>query len=527
VKAYRARLQKDCLGCAADMYRYIHAALEDENNRVYAPRAKALREMKHTLEKENNAPGASSFGQRITGHPGGHSGAAREAEAIIQQTGAEGLIKKFIKSLLDNEPELTLWLDGFIRTQFHTLMHQSMDDCVSSERVENEIAPRLYRDALPVFHLENAAGLYRFPSYGMVSVPGNAPAVLRGIERFRENSLSGLKFNIHRSEMTDRVFWLNTQNGIPLFAYAPLRVYEALYEDTIHGKEGVGRHFWHNLPSPLPESVWGDTYFNPRQKAENDRLRGIFTDALRLGSIALREDAARHNGSRYSAVLREDFDPEPYAFDETTGANTLFDLSQCLRALQTKGGPPVTEKRLLFNSPTEELALAHFLRNPLLAEAVGLENEKHKKIAELLGAVNSLQDERDRDKTDANDFLTALACEAFTKQNGQYVYHHAPEEAFWPPLVNVLEEADHPEYALFLAFKALPPDKREAVKRRAKELRASFPEGRLLVNLRKWQGVFALRKEALDKERAPVKTRAYDFYHGISLRVNTQIAAMV
>jgi hypothetical protein len=90
---------------------------------------------------------------------------------------------------------------------------------------------------------------------------------------------------------------------------------------------------------------------------------------------------------------------------------------------------------------------------------------------------------------------------------------------FWPP-------PDHPEYALFLEYKTFPTDKKERVKRRAVNNRESFPEGRFLLNLRKWQGVFALRKEALERERDPSDAAAYGFYKNALLRADTFIAAL-
>ncbi|MCL2204122.1 MAG: tubulin-like doman-containing protein [Defluviitaleaceae bacterium] len=529
VRAYQARVRKDCFGYIAEVYKAVHAALEGENDRVFAPIAQALQEVKKVLAKNDaQGYGGTGYGWRVAEV----AEAAKDAQARIKEWGAEALTKQFTKSLLDNAPR---WLDAetpdivgalsdFIYAQFGTTVSRSLDDYLTEEDIEARIAPRLHRDALPVFHLDNAAGLYHFPSYGMVSVPNNAPGVLRGIEKHRDNALSGLKFNIRRSKITDRIFWLNTLNGVPLFAYTPLRVYEALYERTINGKEGVGRHFWHHLPSPLPESLWGDTYVNERQKAANHRARGIFADGLALGSIAAREE---HANSRYVAIAREDFDAEPYAANETTPPHTLHELTLRLRALQSGGGPPITEKRPLFNSPTPELALAHFLRNPPLIALVHAENEKHKKIAATLAALVALQAAREEEKSTTDDFITALACEALIKQNGHYLYAHAPEEDKWPPLVNLLTHPEHPEQALFTAYKTLPADKKERLKRRAGHNRDKLPEGRLLTNLRKWQGIFTLRKDALENDGNPPGTAAHGFYRDMLLRTNTHIAAWV
>jgi hypothetical protein len=146
---------------------------------------------------------------------------------------------------------------------------------------------------------------------------------------------------------------------------------------------------------------------------------------------------------------------------------------------------------------------------------------------EALHALSALQAAREQEKTELDELVTVLSCEVVTKQNGQYLYNNAAEEDRWMPLVNLLERADYPEYALFDTYKALPLDKRERMKRRAKYNRDLFPEGKLLLNLRKWQGTLGLRKEALENERDPEDAAAYAFYRSVLLRVNTQIAALV
>lgn len=529
IREYQSRLQMDFYGFLINIYKAVHTFLETENNRIYAKYSETLAEIKKTLTRnENPVKENSSYGWRIVE-------AFKNTQKVdeqIKNIGKETLTKHFLKTLVDNnerwlndtEPGIVGVLSEFVYEHFGTITARPMEEYISEEQAEEQIAPRLHRDALPVFHLDNAIGLYHFPSYGMVSVPANAPSVLRGIERYRANALSGLKFNVRRSKISDRIFWLNTQNGVPLFAYTPLRVYEELYERTIFTKEGVGRHFWSDLPSPLPESTWGETYVNARQKAENDRIRAVFAEAIQWGSITV---SPNHTHSRYVAILREDFDPEPYFFNESTDAFTIHDLTVRLRTLQNNGGLPITEKRPLFNSPTEELALAHFLRNPKLVKIVESENKKHINIANTLESLVSLQTSREGEKSAIDALITALACEALIKQNGQFVYNHTADEEKWPPVLNLLEKADTPEHALFVAFKAYPFDKRERIKRRAKTNHETFPEGKLLTNLRKWQNTFTLRKETLEKEENPVKPEIYDFYRNGLLRINTQIAAWV
>ena len=549
INEYQARLRKDCYFWLEKMYTTLQSQMEDEWSRVYNRFTEILHEIRRvtqknaeTLHKNNHENPGNEYGWHIVEIPE----IAHEINGAIQKAGKDNLAKDFFTAMQNNSsrwldentPDITEALADFLFTQFNDITTRSLEDYLHmrygadrnvEDMIEADIAPRLHRDAVPVFHLDNAAGLYHFPSYGLVSVPTNTPAILRGIESYQANSLAGLKFNIRRSKTTDRIFWLNTQNGIPLFAYTPLRVYETLYERTINGREGVGRHLvmgegenWLHLPSPLPQSLWGETYENTRQKTANERAEAIFYTALQTGSITCREEMSN---SRYTAVLRENFDPTPFAFNKDTDPNTLHALTQQLQSLQ-KNGLPITEKLPLFNSATEAAALAHFLRYPKLVEAIRVENEKHQAIHQLLQKINQLQAEREQEKTDADDFLTALASETLVKQNGAYVYNNDLNEERWPELVNLLDYPDHPEYRLFTTFGNLTPEKRERLKNRAKNNRESFSEGKLLLNLRKWQGIFGTRKTEMDNNYNPADAVHYRFYHNLLQRAGTHIAAL-
>ena len=93
-----------------------------------------------------------------------------------------------------------------------------------------------------MFNLSNSTGSLHFPSWGFVSVPAQAPGILKGIRNYQNNAVGKSHFTVKESEVRNRIFWLNTRNGVPLFVYTPLKVYEESYERTILDKEGIGRH---------------------------------------------------------------------------------------------------------------------------------------------------------------------------------------------------------------------------------------------------------------------------------------------
>ncbi|MDR0272538.1 MAG: tubulin-like doman-containing protein [Clostridiales bacterium] len=310
IQTYTLRLQKDCFAQLIECYKDIRAALEAENDKIYSVYAEVLREINKILH--NNAEIILAE-QPVETQKNYHwnvisvKDTIPEIEDAMENTSL--IARDFFKSLLedaarwlnDNELNITQAVSDFMYDRFSEFLSSSMSEFLKfrygRERlvesiIESEIAPRLHRDAKPIFHLDNAAGIFNFPSYGMVSVPANTSDIRRGIEAYQNHALANLRFNIRKSSITDRVFWLNTQNGIPLFAYTPIRVCEELYERTINSKEGVGRHLamndnenWRDLPSPLAEKLWGDTYTNPRQKALNDNARQIFRHAIECGII--------------------------------------------------------------------------------------------------------------------------------------------------------------------------------------------------------------------------------------------------
>jgi hypothetical protein len=312
------------------------------------------------------------------------------------------------------------------------------------------VAPSLYREAAPLFHMDNAMGMYAFPSYSMIAIPEGATEILAGIEAFKQNM--PIRVNIRQSRMGDRIFWLNTQNGIPLFAYTPIRVYEELYERTISTKEGIGRHLamnenenWLNLPSPIPEKLWGDTYTNPRQKALNDEARQIYKKGIESGSL--------------KPTCNEEF----------------------------------------------------FIRNPKLISKIKQETT------------------RDTETDLTEEFLRVLVCEAIVKRGALYLFEKELEDDPWPPFVNLIDHADYPEYAMFNNYKNLDTIRQKTLRKKAKTHELAWPEDKLIISLKKWQGKIAVRKNRLDSEmwKHPNGQVMYTFYRNALLRLNTQISALV
>jgi len=545
IKIYQARLQRDCFTALIDVYKDLHTALTQENDKIYIIYVEILNEVNKILTNNTQflcqpieLESQKSYHWDVIGV----EDTVPEIDELLRETGTEPLIREFTKTLLeqsarflnDNQLNITAAISDFIYDQFGQFLSQSMSrflgmkygrDRIVEHIIESEVAPRLYKDAKPVFNMDNATGLFNFPSYGMVSVPWNAPDILRGIEAYQQHALANLRFNIRKSNITDRIFWLNTQNGIPLFAYTPIKVYEELYERTINTREGIGRHLvmtenesWVNLPSPIPEKLWGDTYTNPRQKQLNDEARQIFADGIANGSI-------KELDGQFVCVQTENFDPA-HNFDIKSDVHDIYTALEEMTALQRCGlSPTPGGNRVIFTTQIESEACDHFIRNPVLISMVKTENAKYAKLSRKISDLKSLLADDEDEKSSVDDFLRALTCEAIVKRGAYYIYDKELEDDPWPPFVNLIEQADYPEFAMFESYKALPPQRQKLVKEKAK---TPDHADKLLINLKKWQGKMAVRKNQLDRDmyKHPNGTKLYGFYRNVLLRLNAQVAAV-
>ncbi|MFL6559277.1 MAG: hypothetical protein ACJ8MO_24555, partial [Bacillus sp. (in: firmicutes)] len=318
----------------------------------------------------------------------------------------------------------------FLTDQFGELITKSMEDFLrmkygedqSIDRIiEDKIAARLDRDALPVFHLANSNGQLHFPQWGFVSVPVKAPNIFNGIKNFEKHSLSHSRFTIKESELKNRIFWLNTKNGIPLFAYSPLAIYETSYEKTILEKEGVGRHLvqtdkenWAYLPSPIPEESWGDTYRNKRVQQYNASIRSMFEQAMGF-KVITQKNSDHSTSARYECHFTKEMNISDlfaqYEIDpKQLNKATLGSLKQILRQLKDmlNGGMESEGVSDIFDSTNLELAKENLIRTPKLIEKVKLEVRKYQLIKEKISEIEQYIASQEEKEVSLTQFIQAV-----------------------------------------------------------------------------------------------------------------------
>ncbi|MED4228515.1 tubulin-like doman-containing protein [Neobacillus cucumis] len=475
---------------------------------------------------------------------------SKESEILIQQW-SEMLFEKSTTWVKESDIDVVASVSEFLTDQFGDLITKSMEDFLRlkygndkpiDKVIEEKIAARLDRDALPVFHLANSNGQLHFPEWGFVSVPVKAPNIFNGIKNFEKHSLSHSRFTIKESELRNRIFWLNTKNGIPLFAYSPLTIYETSYEKTILEKEGVGRHLvqtekenWAYLPSPIPEKSWGDTYQNPRAKEYNANVRALFDQALKWGCITEKDDD-RHTSARYQCHFTKDinsgalfakYQVDPKKLDQASLGN-IKQVLQTLKEMLADGMEPAGTS-VIFGSTTLEMAQENFIRSPKLIEQMKQEVRKYRFIQERIVEIEhylSLQKEQENLQ---NQFIQAIYTKTIKKRGALYVYDKELEEDAWEPFVNLMKKTKFVDYEIFQSFRALSPKQltqlEKKSERRSQELIQQESTAELISALEQMASTYQKEKAALDYTYKEIVNGEdmYSFYKEMMIKVQEML----
>ncbi|QCJ44158.1 hypothetical protein FAY30_20860 [Bacillus sp. S3] len=543
-----------------ELYEDVYQLISQENNKIYEVYKEILETLKGIFEKNArllvdgedmshdhdtayywHLVSVSDIGREIQ-----HLFESKDGELLVQQW-AEMLLEKSSNWVKETDLDVVGTVSEFLSDQFGELITKSMEDFLRlkygedlpiDKIIEDKIAARLDRDALPVFHLANSTGSLHFPQWGFVSVPVKAPNIFNGIKNFERHSLSHSRFTIKESELKNRIFWLNTKNGIPLFAYSPLSLYEAAYEKTILEKEGVGRHLvqtekenWVYLPSPIPEKSWGDTYKNERVKQYNAGIRALFDQGRKLGCITMKNDE-RNTSARFQCHFTKDVniaalfsrhEVDPKRIEKASLGNLKLLLRQ-LQDLLTSGMTAAGSSDI-FGSTNADMAKENFIRSPKLIEKVKAEVRKyrfiHGKTAEIEQAIALRKDK----EAEINQFIQAIYTRTIKKRGALYVYDKELEEDAWEPFVNLTKTTRFVDYEIYQVYRELPPKQRAQLdkksEQRSNELIQQESAAQLIFALEEMASLYQKEKEALDYDYKELANgeEVYAFYKEILIKV--------
>lgn len=416
-------------------------------------------------------------------------------EKIVNKESADDIVRKFSYRLLDESQK---WIDEmhmdivgsisrFISEEYGDVITQSMEDFLTLEYgedksiiniVKDEIAPKLDRDAVPVFHLSNTEAM-NFPAWSMVSVPRNAKRILEGIKEYKKNSNKGDSINIKESMVTNRIFWLNTKNGVPLYSYAPIKHYEEIYEKTLFERDGIGRHLYQNgdrnwiyLPSPIPEQSWGTTYENERVRTYNEKVRKLFDRAVEIGCIV---DTQKGSNEKYKCIITEDFDIDGFMKnykvrfeDGKVNVGEVKRAAVDIQKLLEKRLTPIEDSDMqryyIYESSNEDKAKVNLIRTPELTELVQKEVEKYEKIMAKKNELDGIIKDLSKAYEDKDNFLRALYTQTIVKKGLLYVYNGGEDSKIKiEPFINVLKQKEFQYEAIFSKYKALDENEKKIV----------------------------------------------------------------
>jgi hypothetical protein len=558
VRAEKARVEE-----MIEFYENLYSLLTSQNNKIHQIYREILETLKVIFEKnahilieaeevkhENNS---SYFWHLVS---------VKEVDEEIEQMfnskdgdllvaqWAEMLIEKSTYWVKESEVDVVGTVSEFLTDQFGELITKSMEDFLLlkygddqpiDKIIEDKIAARLDVDALPVFHLANSGGQLHFPQWGFVSVPVNSPNIFNGIKNFEKHSLSRSRFTIKESEVRNRIFWLNTKNGIPLFAYSPLAIYEKSYEKTILEKEGVGRHLvqtdkenWAYLPSPIPEKSWGDTYQNERVKAYNAKIRVLFDQATEIGTITEKQ-TDKNTSARYLCHFTKEFsigdlfaenEIDPNQLDKAS----LGKLKQVQRFLTDLfSGKMETGTSDIFGSTSLELAKENFIRSPKLIEQVRAEVSKYSQIQEKITEIEQLFASHIDKELSFNRYIQALYTKTIRKRGALYVYDKEIEEDAWEPFVNLMKTTKFVDFEIYQAFTTLSPKQLDQLERKSERRSTDMinqeSASELITALEEMTATYQKEKEALDYDYMDIVNgeELYDFYKGMMIKVQDML----
>ncbi len=544
-----------------EFYEDLAQIINDQNSRIYGVFTELLNALNGIFEKNGDIlvngdeqvdhRGNKTYYWNIVSVPD----IEKVITNVMDNKSVNTLISDFSNELLrkseqwvrEQEVDIVSAISEFLSDQFGDLITKSMEEFLAikygqdeavDKVVERIIAKRLDDEAIPVFHLSNSSGNFHFPQWGFVSVPADAPNIFKGILKYQEIALGHSRFTIKESQVKNRIFWLNTRNGIPLFSYSPLKVLEESYERTILEQEGIGRHLvqtdkinWTYLPSPIPEKSWGDVYNNSRVKQYNSGIRGLFDKAAEFRIIVEKSENVTTT-SRYELVLTKAFQVEQFVkgFNHQldSGKPNHGEIRKCLEQLKglLKDGLEREGARDIFGSINEEMAKENLIRSPELLDHVRKEIAKYEAIAAKIAELEQFANAHSDMEKLIDQFIEAMYTKTICKKGTLYVYDHEADEEAWEPLVNLMRVNKFVDYAIFEQLSGLDNKKRELLQRksakRSVQLSTEIDTSNLLLTLREMAAAYQEGKSALDYDRSEWANgeEMYSFYQQVSAKVN-------
>lgn len=567
IQEYLLYADRERMGQMIEFYEDLAELINEQNSRIYAVFTEVLNSLNGIFE--NNGKILANGDEQVD-HRGNKTyywhvvsvpDIVKTISRIMDEKDVDDVIRDFTRELLarteqwvkEQEIDIIGSISNFLSDQFGSLITKSMEEFLALKYgqdnavdaiVERMIAKKLDDEAIPVFHLSNSSGNFNFPSAGFVSVPADAPNIRKGIERFKDIALGNSKFTIKDSQVKNRIFWLNTKNGIPLFSYSPIKVLEESYERTILEQEGIGRHLvqthnnnWTYLPSPIPEKSWGDIYINHRVQNYNANVRQLFETALSFGIVSEKPEHITTN-NRFDCIHTKPFDIGQFMgeFNHQIGQErpNFGEIGRCINQLKGLLGNGLEREgtKGIFGSINKDMAQENLIRSPELQAIIRQEVEKYTQIKVKIDELEAIVSAHTNEQQQIDQFIEAMYTGTIMKKGAQYVYDHDADEAAWEPLINLTRVNRFVEYAIFEQLRGLDSKKKALLERkssrRGMQLTSASDISGLLADLKGMAVAYQAGKESLDYDRHEWANgeEMYAFYKRIAGKVHDMIKTL-
>ena len=218
--------------------------------------------------------------------------------------------------------------------------------------LSQKLLPSLKRSAQTMLPLSVGSDeSNEYISYAYTSVPKDSPILKQGVTDYQQSEMITPK----QSVITDRVYWLNTLNCIPMYMYVDLDRLERVYEHALVNLNARGLHLvyathsgkyelynnWSMLPSPVVHEL--QQVPMPKTVAERRQaISALMQEGLENGSIALNSVAGKEQlivTIRRNNGMLENMEQFEAKLRQITGDSTLSpeDKLDALRKLGAQG----------------------------------------------------------------------------------------------------------------------------------------------------------------------------------------------
>lgn len=469
---------------------FVFTEVLDRLNRVLKENGEILTQSH--IEKEGNS---TTYYWNIVNIPE----VSKAIDQIVNERKAEEMIKDFLNEILkeskswleESEINIIESISSFLTDKFGEIISKSMEEFLKMQygedmdvkEITGRIAGKLNQKAVPVFYMDNINKSVNFPTWGLVSIPLKSPDIRDGIKDYQKNALGNTNFTIKESKVTNRIFWLNTYNGVPLYTYSPIRQYEEAYEKGLNTPGNTGRHLvqtdkedWADFPSPIPEDFWGEIYCNERLKKMNAETRKLFDRAIQEKPTIMNYDSSATTLNKYQIVETEDFDIEAfmskYSINLEDEKNIRYDeLKRCINDLAKLLEKGLVRKNTydIFHSVDEKTAKDNLIRSPRLIRILKNEAAKYDSIKEKLAKLQEVINITKKKEEAFKNFFTVVFTNTICKKGLKYVYDlEEGEKGEWNPFADAMSTL-YVEYKIYENYCKLEDKNKRVIEDKSKK----------------------------------------------------------